>query len=85
VECIIITAICPHTLSARPLVISPEDSVQVKEQSGKTSLVCLDGHTIFAVMPDDIVMVKKSQHNAHFVHLEKKFYQTIREKLKWFE
>lgn len=85
VECIIVTAICPHTLSARPLVISSGDQVQIRESSGKTCLVCLDGHTIFSVMPDDTVKVKKSQHSAHFIHLEKKFYQTIREKLKWFE
>ncbi|MCE1246129.1 MAG: NAD(+)/NADH kinase [Firmicutes bacterium] len=85
VECIIVTAICPHTLSARPLVISPEDNIQVKERSGKTCLVCLDGHTIFSVMPDDVVKIKRSQNRAHFVHLGKKFYQTIKEKLKWFE
>jgi len=85
IDCIIITAICPHTLSTRPLVISADETVEILERSGKTCLVCLDGHTIFTVMPDDIMRVARSKHLARFVHLGKKFYQTIREKLKWFE
>lgn len=85
VNCILITAICPHTLSARPLVISSEEFVQVREISEKSCMVCLDGHNIFTVMPDDLVRVVRSTNNARFVHLGKKFYQTIREKLKWFE
>ena len=85
VKCIIITAICPHTLSARPLVISDEEVVYIKERTGKNALVCLDGHTIFTIMQGDIIEVKKSKYDARFVHLEKRFYQTIREKLKWFE
>lgn len=84
-DCIIITAICPHTLSARPLVISSSEGVEIQEFSGKSCLVCLDGHTIFTVMPDDTVYVVKSEDCARFVHLGKRFYQTIREKLKWFE
>ncbi|MCD4783802.1 MAG: NAD(+)/NADH kinase [Candidatus Eremiobacteraeota bacterium] len=85
VECIIITAICPHTLYTRPLVIAPGEVVQVKERSGRNSLVCLDGHTIFTLLPGDIIEVARSEHSARFVHLGKKFYRTIREKLKWFE
>jgi len=85
VECIILTAICPHTLSTRPLVIAPGEVVKIRERSGRNSLVCLDGHTIFTLLPGDIVEIAKSQSSARFVHLEKKFYQTIREKLKWFE
>lgn len=85
VDCIVITAICPHTLSARPLVISPDETVSIRERSEKNALVCLDGHTIFTVMPGDTIKISRSEYVARFVHLEKKFFQTIREKLKWFE
>lgn len=85
VNCIVITAICPHTLSARPLVIPPDETVTIRERSEKNALVCLDGHTIFTVMPGDTIMINRSRYAARFVHLEKKFFQTIREKLKWFE
>lgn len=85
VDCIVITAICPHTLSARPLVISPDETVSIRERSEKNALVCLDGHTIFTVMPGDTIRISRSKYVARFVHLEKKFFQTIREKLKWFE
>jgi NAD+ kinase len=85
VECIILTAICPHTLSARPLVIPPDEDVEIRENSGKSFIVSIDGHTIFRAMADDVIRVKKSQYYAKFVHIEKNYYHTIREKLKWFE
>lgn len=84
-ECIILTAICPHTLSARPLVIPPDEDVEIRENSGKSFIVSLDGHTIFRAMAQDVINVKKSPYVARFVHIEKNYYHTIREKLKWFE
>lgn len=84
VECLIITAICPHTLSARPLVIPPDELVEFREHSGKTFIVCLDGHSIFKVFPEDVIRVRKCETYARFIHVGKKFYGTIREKLKWF-
>lgn len=84
VECMIITAICPHTLSARPLVIPSGEIIQMRERSGKSCMVCLDGHTVFKVLSDDIIKVKKCSSYARFIHVGKEFYTTIREKLNWF-
>jgi NAD+ kinase len=85
VECMIITAISPHTLSARPLVIPPDEEVELCEISGKSYMVCLDGHSIFKTAGGDTVQVQKCPRYARFVHVGKRFYGTIREKLKWFE
>ena len=85
VNCLIITAICPHTLSARPLVIPADEVIKIREMSGRSYVVCLDGHSIFKVFPEDVIKVRRFQSDARFVHVGKKFYGTIREKLKWFE
>lgn len=85
VECLILTAICPHTLSARPLVIPAREQVEIQETSGKSCLVCLDGHNIFRVMPDDVIKVIKCASSTRVVKMGKQFYTTLREKLKWFE
>ncbi|MFP4499224.1 MAG: NAD(+)/NADH kinase [Vulcanimicrobiota bacterium] len=85
VECMILTAICPHTLSARPLVVPASEEIEISEASGKNYLVCLDGQTTFKLTPQDRVLIEKSPRYARFIHLGKNFYITIREKLKWFE
>jgi NAD+ kinase len=84
-ECIILTAICPHTLSARPLVIPPGEVVEITERSDKRSMLSLDGQENFNVNPGDAITVKRSSSYTSFIHIGKKFYTTIREKLKWFE
>lgn len=84
VECLVITTICPHTLSARPLVIAPDEEVTFTELSEKSYIVTLDGHSIFKVFPQDVVKVRKCPCYARFIHVGKQFYGTIREKLKWF-
>jgi NAD+ kinase len=84
-ECLILTAICPHTLSARPLVIPPVEVVEITERSGKKCMLSLDGQENFSIASGDIITVRRSSSYTSFIHVGKKFYTTIREKLKWFE
>ncbi|MDD5014794.1 MAG: NAD(+)/NADH kinase [Atribacterota bacterium] len=85
INSIILTPICPHTLSARPLIISENDQVQIKLESIKKEvMVTIDGQEGFALEPDDEVIVNKSDHKAQLITFkEKNFYAILREKLKW--
>jgi len=85
INSIILTPICPHTLSARPLIISENDQVQIKLESIKKEvMVTIDGQEGFALEPNDEVIVKKSDHKARLITFkEKNFYAILREKLKW--
>ncbi|HZK41000.1 MAG TPA: NAD(+)/NADH kinase [Atribacterota bacterium] len=85
INSIILTPICPHTLSARPLIISENDQVKIKlESSEEKVMVTIDGQEGFVLKPKDEVIIKKSDHKARLITFkEKSFYAILREKLRW--
>jgi NAD+ kinase len=83
VSCIILTAICPHTLSARPLVISDREKVTITERTLGGISLSLDGHINFLLEKSDEIFVRKADFGIQFIHLQSNFYQIVREKLKW--
>ncbi len=83
VSCLLLTAICPHTLSARPLIISDREKITVKERVIDGISLTMDGHLNFVLLKNDEVFVEKASYGMKFVHFEKTFYRTVQEKLKW--
>jgi len=85
INSMILTPICPHTLSARPLIIGENDQVRITLESGEEEvMVTIDGQEGFTLEPEDEVIVKKSIHNARLITFkEKSFYAILREKLRW--
>ena len=85
INSIILTPICPHTLSARPLIIGENDQVKITlEVSEEEVMVTIDGQEGFILKPKDEVIIKKSDHKAQLITFkEKSFYAILREKLRW--
>jgi len=85
INSIILTPICPHTLSARPLIISENDQVRITlEVSEEEVMVTIDGQEGFILKTKDEVIIKKSDHKANLITFkEKSFYTILREKLRW--
>ncbi|MEA2086806.1 MAG: NAD(+)/NADH kinase [Candidatus Caldatribacteriota bacterium] len=85
INSIILTPICPHTLSARPLIIGENDQVKiVLESSEEKVMVTIDGQEGFVLKSKDEVIIKKSDHKARLITFkEKSFYAILREKLRW--
>lgn len=85
INSIILTPICPHTLSARPLIVGENDQVKVKLESNEEKvMVTIDGQEGFVLKPKDEVIIKKSNHKARLITFkEKSFYAILREKLGW--
>ncbi len=85
INSIILTPICPHTLSARPLIVGENDQVKIKlESSEEKVMVTIDGQEGFVLKPKDEVIIKKSDCKAHLITFkEKSFYAILREKLRW--
>jgi len=85
INSIILTPICPHTLSARPFIISEDDQVKITlEVNEEKVMVTIDGQEGFALKPNDEVIIKKSDHKARLITFkEKSFYAILREKLRW--
>jgi len=85
IKSMVITPICPHTLSARALVIPSNDIFKVIVHSaGKDVMLTVDGQQGFDLEENDIIIIKESNRKTRLVTFpEKSFYGILRKKLKW--
>jgi NAD+ kinase len=86
-RCILITPICPHTLTNRPLVIPDTMAIKAELRTRETDiLLTLDGQVGFGIREDDIIEVKKSASPLKLVKSPfKDYFEVLRTKLKWGE
>jgi NAD+ kinase len=87
---LIVAAICAHTLSARPLVMSSERRVQVAVETAPAPeqelAVTVDGQVSYQTLPEDVLRVGRAPFAAAFVDLGRSsFYERLRTKLLWAE
>ncbi len=81
---LIITPICPHNLTMRPLIISDKSDIKVKiEGRTKSILISLDSRS--ESVPTNIELhISKAGFNAHLIKFkESEYFNTLREKLNW--
>ena len=85
---IIITPICPHTLTNRPLVLPDELDIEVgilADIDGEVYLT-LDGQEGFPITEGDRICVSKSEERILLVQSpDKNYFDVLRSKLKWGE
>lgn len=82
---ILMTPICPHTLTNRPILV-PEDRVlRIKIRvPGEDVMLTVDGQIGLMLKVNDLVEVKKSPWPAKLVALRKvSYFDILREKLNW--
>jgi NAD+ kinase len=87
VESFVITPICPHMLSDRPLVIRDSSAIEMK-LSGNTESVflTLDGQRGIPLQPADIVRAARAKELLKLIQPPKKsYFEILRSKLKWGE
>ena len=87
VESWIITPICPHTLTDRPVVIRDTSSVEV-HLSGDTESVflTLDGQTGIPMQAADVVRMRRAAGRLRLIQpAQKSYFEILRNKLKWGE
>ena len=87
VHALILTPICPHTLTNRPIVIPQDAHVEVLMTSPEEgAMATFDGQVGIALLHDDLIEVRASEHYARFIRFpERTFYEVLRKKLKWGE
>ena len=81
----IITPICPHTLTNRPLVIPSDSKIELKEISAYSGIgLTIDGQVYHELCKGDVVRIEKSPLKIQLVDTRKRnFYGVLREKLNW--
>lgn len=79
---LIITPICPHSLTQRPIVLFKE--YEIKLASKDDTVVVIDGQETYNMNDFDFLKVKYSQHQISLVcKKEQNFFMNLKEKLKW--
>ena len=83
-ECFVLTPICPHTLNARPVVVSADERITVRmvDDRGGAQAV-LDGRRVISLDREHPeITIRRSVRQARFVRLyEKNYYGLLRSKL----
>lgn len=84
VKAMILNAISPHTLSARPLVIRPESEIRLMLQTEGDAMLSADSQTRLHLLSDDEVRVTQSPRVTRLVTVDPNdFLVKIRERLLW--
>jgi NAD+ kinase len=85
VQSLILTPICPHTLTHRPLIVPGNAKIDVTLTSKDDgAMATLDGQVGVAISQGDSVVIQTSDHRTRLIRFpESNYYDVLREKLKW--
>lgn len=84
---IVLTPICPHTLTNRPIVLPDDVTVLVTlRAAGEDVFLTMDGQIGFPLQKDDTVEVVKAAFTTRLlVPTKRDYFEVLRTKLKWGE
>jgi NAD+ kinase len=87
VEAIVITPICPHTLSDRPVVVRDTSQIEVRLLGDTDSVfLTLDGQKGIPMQPADHVDISRAKEKLKLIQPPRKsYFEILRSKLKWGE
>jgi len=69
-QCLSLTAICPHSLRARPAILSPEQKIEVAmPERSLPAMICADGQDMVSVNTQDTVTIGKAPFEAQLVRI----------------
>ncbi len=82
---IVITPICPFTLTNRPIVVPDEAAIELKlENENEGVFLTLDGQTGYEMRSGDRALIRKSGTTLNLVQPpNRNYFDVLRNKLKW--
>lgn len=83
-EAFSIVPICPHTLTARPIVVSSDSRIEIRLNQTDDARVHFDGQQHFDLQNGDHVWITRAGRPVTLLHPHSySYYDTLREKLLW--
>ena len=84
-EAFVITPICPHTLTNRPVVDSADKEYTITIRNGSIgATVVVDGQDLVQVTPGHRITVRRAPVRFKLVKVPgRSYYRTLRDKLRW--
>ena len=86
-EAIVVSPICPHTLSNRAMVLAARDRIRIEVRADHPDLLLtVDGQENVVIQPGSTVELFRADHTIHLIRFtDRSFYDVLRTKLKWGE
>jgi NAD+ kinase len=83
VEAILLTPVCPHSLTHRPLVVGSEAVVGVRLDSGADGFLSVDGQVGMPVVQGDLIVCRRARYKVKLLRMRRSFFEVLRSKLRW--
>jgi NAD+ kinase len=86
-ETIVITPICPHTLTNRPIVLSLDSTIEIRLESHSEEVyLTLDGQQGFPISMNDVIRIERCPDPVTLItRPSRSYFQILHRKLKWGE
>ena len=85
-DLIVLTPICPHTLTNRPLIIPRQSEIRIGLKDGEEVMLTVDGQVGTTVHPGDEIRCRLSKASIELIKpRSRNFFDVLRQKLKWAE
>jgi NAD+ kinase len=86
-EALLLTPICPFTLTHRPIILPSTASIEIRmSQPSEEVLITFDGQVGFDLVDDDRVVISKSEKKLRLIKSPNQdYFEILRTKLKWGE
>lgn len=86
VPAVVINPICPHTLTARPLVINSDRTIQMTLISSDPATLTIDGRQEVEISTRTTIVIRRADHDIHLIRFgDRGFFDLLRSKLHWGE
>jgi NAD+ kinase len=86
VEAFVVTPVCPHSLTHRPLVVTEKSHIELRvETREEKAFLSIDGQVGLPVQQGDHVICRRAAHKVKLMRLRRTFFEILRNKLKWGE
>ena len=84
VDAFLVTPVCSHSFTQRPLVTRDDAVVEVVvESEGETCYLSIDGQVGVSLDHMDRVICRKAKHKVKLLRTKRPFFEVLRNKLKW--
>jgi len=84
-EAFVLTPICPHTLTNRPLVVRADAPVSVRNASDHPVTLTVDGQWSRSLAPGDGIEVRRAARPLRLLRAPTSFFGILQKKLAWGE
>ncbi len=85
VNTIVITPISPHSLTARPLVVSDQSAIEIRViEQNQPFIVTADGQVHEEMFPSDLIQIQRGEKLIQLIDVgSESYFKTLRTKMGW--